>query len=128
MKNLKVILLINSIAVSLLYARTNWIWQNPVPNGNNLEKIRFVNNENGWIVGASGTILHTQDGGEHWQQQFSGTIQNLYDACFIDKYIGWVVGDSVVLFTDDGGYHWEKQYTGDSLQLRSVYFTDKNNG
>jgi len=30
-----------------------------------------------WVVGDDGTILHSTDGGEHWQQQKSGTESEL---------------------------------------------------
>jgi photosystem II stability/assembly factor-like uncharacterized protein len=62
-----------------------------------LLSVRFVNEDDGWIVGRSGTILRTEDGGQTWLQQESSTKQNLYSLHF-NKKIGWAVGgDGVVL-------------------------------
>lgn len=36
-----------------------------------LKSIFFVDEEYGWIAGQSGTVLHTQDGGETWEMQIS---------------------------------------------------------
>ena len=43
-----------------------WFWQNPLPQGNTLLDMSFVNQNLGWAVGYNGTILKTTDGGENW--------------------------------------------------------------
>lgn len=64
----------------------------------------------GWIVGSSGTILHTIDGGETWISQDSSTFDNLYALDFVDNKHGWVVGDnSTILYTNNGGVTWNPQ-------------------
>ena len=51
----------------------------------------------GWVIGRDGVILRSDDGGESWKQQETGTRQNLY-ALFFDKKVGWAVGgDGLVL-------------------------------
>ena len=62
-----------------------------------LLSVKFVNDDEGWIVGRGGVILRSEDGGQTWLQQDSGTRQNLY-ALFFDKKLGWAVGgDGLVL-------------------------------
>jgi len=39
-----------------------WIWQNPLPQGNTLQDFSFIDTNNGFAVGARGTILKTTDG------------------------------------------------------------------
>ena len=40
-------------------------------------EVNFVTPQSGWAVGKAGTILHTEDGGNTWSQQKSGTDANL---------------------------------------------------
>ena len=50
-----------------------WVWQNPLPQGNALYAVAFVDTNNGTAVGGNGTILKTADGGNSWIIQSSGT-------------------------------------------------------
>jgi photosystem II stability/assembly factor-like uncharacterized protein len=62
-----------------------------------LLSVKFVNKEEGWVVGRSGVILRTDDGGSTWVQQETNTRQHLY-ALFFDKKVGFAVGgDGLVL-------------------------------
>lgn len=73
----------------------------------------------GWTVGTDadgrGIILHTKNGGKHWEPQkfdVPGVIpQEVY---FVDDKHGWTVGADahpygIILHTKNGGEHWEKQ-------------------
>ena len=69
----------------------------PVPVRNTLLSVQFVDDDNGWIVGRGGVVLHSSDSGLTWLQQDSRTDKNLY-ALFMDKKKGWAVGgDGIVL-------------------------------
>ena len=46
-----------------------WFWQNPLPQGNLLRAVHFVNATTGTAVGDVGTILRTTDGGSTWTEQ-----------------------------------------------------------
>jgi uncharacterized protein (TIGR03437 family) len=78
-------------------------------------------------------------------QRYLNTHYILYDASFVDRNRGWVVGSrsfrpsvwgQVILHTDDGGASWKTQYEhaprADSTfsyhRLDRVYFTDPQNG
>src|SRR3954454_8132532 len=50
----------------LINAEGEWVWQNPLPQGNTLQDFFFIDADNGFAVGASGTILRTTDGGNSW--------------------------------------------------------------
>ncbi len=52
---------------------SGWFWQNPLPQGNTLRAVHFVNATTGTAVGEAGTILRTTDGGSSWVIQTSGT-------------------------------------------------------
>lgn len=93
--------------------------------------IHFTDENNGWIVGYSGTIKKSVDGGQTWVSQTSNVQSNLWDVCFINKQIGWICGaDNILLKTTDGGENWNKIKLSDSTNIVNVCmkFIDINNG
>ncbi len=89
-----------------------------------LNKVRFSDKDNGWIVGGEGMLYRTTNRGKNWnavnQQPYQ--FNSIY---FVDENTGWAVGDSaIILRTTDGGDNWEKQYSNDSLLFNSVYAID----
>ena len=115
--------------LSFSYSFAQWQWQNPLPQGNSLQSVTFIEQHQGWAVGTAGTILHTVDGGNTWEVQTSGTVNDLFDVCFTDLYKGWAVGQGgTILFTSDGGDTWEEQFSGTMYDLFGVCFTDPDNG
>ena len=94
-----------------------------------LNGVSFVDENNGWVVGASGTILHTTNGGRGWSLQFCGTTRNLFSAVFLDASRGWIVGENgTIVKTNDGGATWSAQASGTTNNLNSIFFTDYNTG
>jgi len=47
----------------------SYSWGHPQPQGNTIFGMTFASADEGWAVGGSGFILHTTDGGEHWDLQ-----------------------------------------------------------
>ena len=104
-----------------------WVWQNPLPQGNTLQDFSFVDTNNGFAVGARGTILKTTDGGNNWELITGETEDDLYGVSFINPNIGTVVGNfGAILRTTDAGSHWAIQRDGMSDVLFGVSFTDAN--
>lgn len=97
----------------------------------NLYGTKFVDPDEGWVVGGFGTIFRTDDGGQTWQPQVSKTTEMLYDVDFVDDDRGWVVGRSgTILHTDDGGRTWAAQQSGVGVEkhLFAVDFADAQHG
>jgi photosystem II stability/assembly factor-like uncharacterized protein len=91
-------------------ARAGWCWQRPLPTGNWILDISFVDASNGWAVGEAGQILKTSDGGTSWVAQASNVDSRLTQVQFVDASVGWAVGDNNLVFrTTDGGAHWTRQ-------------------
>ena len=129
-----------------------WKWQNPLPQGNSVNGAFFSDAQNGWVVGDSGTIIHTPDGGATWTGQTSSTILDLNAVYFADEKHGWAVGGGftattkyppmppTIVATTDGGAHWHGQplWVDDdtdwdlnlilNTDLYAVYFTDARHG
>jgi len=113
------------------WGQTGWSWLNPLPQGNSLGAVKFISSTTGWTAGDYGTILKTQDGGNSWQLQLSGTTNILLGMCFTNADTGTVVGAfGTILRTTNGGRNWLTQIGGlaSPITFRSVSFSDANTG
>ena len=112
----------------------SWVWQNPLPQGNEINAVDMVDSKTAWAVGDHGLILKTTDGGATWTFQHSGTAEDLHCVSFVDANTGWVAGKSRVLMkTTDGGETWERRDPQDlvyqvSHEIRFIRFVDKLTG
>ena len=82
-----------------------------VPLDLTLTSVSFVDAKQGWAAGHGGVILHTGDGGEHWDIQHRDTAadQPLFSVYFRDREHGWASGLwSLLLATSDGGKTWTR--------------------
>jgi photosystem II stability/assembly factor-like uncharacterized protein len=94
-----------------------------------LASIFFVDSKNGWAVGDSGTILHTRDGGLHWEKQKSPVSLFLMGVHFVTAQKGWAVGEKTnILCTTDGGKTWKVQFSGEDYILKSISFANEGTG
>ena len=59
----------------------------------NFNAIRFIDNENGFIVGSEGEIFITNNGGKNWYPENSGTKESLESIDYIQNEI-WVSGSN----------------------------------
>lgn len=89
----------------------------------NLYDIFFITDTLGWIVGDSGTVLRTTDGGKQWTVTNMGASPSLFSVCFMNEQEGVAVGShGFCLKTNDGGQSWEKFKIGTENSLYSVAF------
>jgi photosystem II stability/assembly factor-like uncharacterized protein len=89
-------------------------------------------------VGDSGTIVRSNDGGETWTQQCSGTTDNLAGVSFVDAQTGWAVGGyaefitgritQAIVHTTDGGQTWARRDSPTDNVFHAVSFVDTNTG
>ena len=111
-----------------------------------LNRIKFIDSENGWVVGTKfiendpwpqhvGVVYHTSDGGLTWQEQYCPELDIVFTGVdFIDVNHGWVVGfkgnsgveGGTVFHTTDGGLTWERQEPSNTFW--DVQFLDPNRG
>jgi photosystem II stability/assembly factor-like uncharacterized protein len=94
--------------------------------------IFFLNDQEGWVIGNSGLIGHTENGRDTWYSQINPDPENrsLYGLFFLDENNGWAVGSKrSIIHTIDGGETWELQSQGlTSNFLRGIHFTSPTNG
>ncbi len=94
-----------------------------------LRAVAFPDASNGWVVGSSGLIRHSANGGTSWSAQTSGTTGTLRGVSFVGTSSGWVVGSAgFITHTTNGGTTWTAQTSGTTQNLYAVCFTDANNG
>ena len=95
----------------------------------NLWDISFSSPTEGWMVGSYGSIQHTTDGGQNWEDQNSGIDNNLKAIVFVNQTTGWIAGqEGVILHTNDGGGTWTKQKTNSYNNLNDIIFVNKDIG
>jgi photosystem II stability/assembly factor-like uncharacterized protein len=106
----------------------------------NLMSVDFMNNDIGWVAGASNTIKSTSDGGQSWNNTaFTGSQNNLWFCIrFINEYDGYAVGStynydrwqSNWARTNNGGNSWDFQlyFGNDYSSVRSIFFLNENLG
>jgi photosystem II stability/assembly factor-like uncharacterized protein len=94
-----------------------------------LFSVNFPTETDGWACGRWGTIVHSEDGGETWQHQQSGTDFTLSSIFFVDPQNGWVVGDGgTILHSTDGGTHWVMQESPVAFFHMGVIFVNATTG
>ncbi|MDH4158163.1 MAG: YCF48-related protein, partial [candidate division Zixibacteria bacterium] len=108
----------------LITADSGKSWHMPSvnPSGEvNLWSVAFVDPQNAWIVGDSGTILKTSDGGDIWIEQTCPVEAELHDVAFATTSTGWIAGSGgTLLKTTDGGETWTPQDGATCHDLFSV--------
>lgn len=90
-----------------------WLWQSPLPQGNNLEAVSVIDAQHAVAVGDNGTILTTSDGGVTWSSHDIGIAgAHINDVSFVNADDGWVMAISgsaepdLLMHTTDGGATW----------------------
>ena len=75
--------------------------------GNNLRKIKFATSNIGWIIGETGTILKTTDGGNTWLNQYYFGNDDIIDLSVVDSNNLYLVTATNELYlSSDGGNKW----------------------
>lgn len=97
--------------------------------------VHFVDINNGFAVGETGTVMRTTNCGVYWYEDTTITGYHLSDVFFINSNKGWMVGIYLglphipaIFNTNDGGNSWNIQTFGVDETLSSIYFTDVMNG
>jgi photosystem II stability/assembly factor-like uncharacterized protein len=93
--------------------------------------LHFIDQSDGWVVGESGRLLHTNDGGNSWNIQESGTNVSLKCVLFANAQMGWIGGaDNSIGMTTNGGVTWKwQQPVGESRRMfMAMSFVNGNMG
>lgn len=129
MKNAPLILALALFSISV---HPQWLQHNSIPVSTHLNNITFIDSFHGWILGDSGTILHSSDGGSTWEIQYCPVGGSFGDISMVDSLNGWIVGhgpdtSGYILKTTDGGDNWIL-YDTSPHYIYDVWFTDEAHG
>ena len=105
-----------------------WEWQHPYPQGHWMNDIFFVDEYTGWVGGDGGTLMKTDDGGQHWDVMEFPSDLEIHAIYFVDKQIGFVCTDDFGFYhTQDGGNHWTLLDIGNKY-IGGIHFLDPDIG
>ncbi len=95
-----------------------------------LNEVFLINEQEGWIVGSKGILLHTTNGGVSWVRKNTGFNYDFLKIFFYDSNHGWIgTGNGKILITADGGINWtESLISADFTYFDAIYFTSPNTG
>jgi photosystem II stability/assembly factor-like uncharacterized protein len=102
-------------------------WQ-PVPSGTSksLHDVHFPTSNVGYIVGDSGIVLKSLNGGMSWQQVYANDTLTFVSVFFTSTLTGYAAGNQLFK-TTDGGNSWNL-VLGDTNEMREVYFVNASLG
>ena len=95
--------------VQTSHAQSNWFWQQPLPAGNSLKDVKFVNHQTGYAVGDVGTIVKSTNGGSNWFTLNNPKKSQLWGIDFApgNANVLIAVGDSgLILRSSNAGESW----------------------
>ncbi len=77
------------------------------PVGNDIYKIRFINDTVGVAVGHSNLILYTENKGAKWTLKSTASTNNFFDICAVGTTTFWAAGNNgKTVKSTDGGKTW----------------------
>jgi photosystem II stability/assembly factor-like uncharacterized protein len=126
--NLRILYLLILLPIFADGQEGNFKWQNPLPQGNDLNGVSCASGRYAWAAGQAGTIIKSTDKGVNWEIQYSGVTNQLNGVSFTDSLTGWVCGNSVILHTGDGGETWIQQAIPVVPSINDIMFIDHELG
>jgi len=123
---MKIILFALSISIMHSFftcSQNNPYWENAPTKGFKIYSISFSDSENGWAVSKLGEVLHSNDGGNHWE-----IVANSSDSVFADQILWCADIYCSVMTTTNGGSSWQPYADKEQEHFCLVYFKNNNTG
>ncbi|MDH7514432.1 MAG: YCF48-related protein [Bacteroidota bacterium] len=133
-KTVLAFVLLQISSAPLLTAQFHWRVVNPSPSDTALYSVHVFDAENAIVVGDTGTIKRTTDGGISWRTIPSGTKVRLSKVRFLNPSIGFIAGGNpdgnqpLLLKTTDGGETWREIDTKGNRVFFDVWFHSEDTG
>ena len=94
-----------------------------------LRSVSFIDTVSGTVVGDSGRIWGTTNGGQTWSPQASGTGVTLRSVQFLSENAGAIAGEGgTILGTTNGGTSWTPAPGIPAVNLNKIFFSDPGHG
>ncbi|HOI30181.1 MAG TPA: protein kinase [Melioribacteraceae bacterium] len=126
----KSIIVGDSSSIFYSYNALDSLQQIPFQKGYTFFRIRFIDDETGFITGNKGLILKTINGGINWYKVTTNTTDLIFDIAFIDAKRGFAVGwNGMILRTTNGGESWNKSdFKSVDNYFKAIDFTKNGYG
>ncbi len=110
------------------YSQNGWIWQNPLPQGNDMSNLQFVNSTTAYAL-CFNSVMKSTNAGSNWSIYYTGHSQNNTSLHFINETTGFVVSDTgIVLKTVNGGVNWSVISNMHQKNFHKTYFLNSETG
>jgi photosystem II stability/assembly factor-like uncharacterized protein len=107
---------------------SQWSWQYPIPQGNNINSLSFPDDGGlGYAVANHGAILRTKNRGMHWELMDSVTPHHLNAIHLFPGSGGYAVGNSGTILRLKDQDQWENESSGSFYNLYGVAQRDESN-
>jgi photosystem II stability/assembly factor-like uncharacterized protein len=146
-KIITVVILLICFHIVIKAQSSGWFFINPLPTNATLNSIKVFNQNNAIIIGYSGTVMRTSDGGLNWSNPLS-TTSKIYKTTnmgatwtfvsqfnsiarvmyFINQNTGWVGNTTLILKTTNGGSSWQNLPTSFPSEISSILFQNDQTG
>lgn len=116
------------IGLSALTRGQEWEWQNPLPQGNDLNDAVWMTENTLLAVGDYSTILRSTDAGLTWAVSGQNSTEAFRAISRVDDQTAWVVGRyGTVLVTTDGGLTWQSRHDSSDVDISGMNAIDFEN-
>ncbi|MBZ0203161.1 MAG: T9SS type A sorting domain-containing protein [Ignavibacteria bacterium] len=105
-KILLILISIFSIVNCKLLSQNGWLWLSPLPQGNSLSNVSYVDAQTVYVSGNLGTLMKSTDGGNSFDLVPTGLRDNLY-VTFINELTGFSSAHNGIFRTQNGGINWQ---------------------
>ena len=117
---------VNSFIYSSVDKGDNWIKSNYEIGTSVINKIYFIDENKGFIVG-EGYLVKTINGGETWaREDFNNS--NLYNICFLSRDNGIIISSEGIYRTVNGGESWESVDIQNPYSILNMHFVNDSLG
>jgi photosystem II stability/assembly factor-like uncharacterized protein len=128
---MKTLIISLSLLMTSIFAYSQWEWQNPKPQGQNLRSVYFVDANNGYAAGEAGTILKSVDGGLTWDIIMIDPPLLITCIYFTDISTGYIGGGTFdgtswtghLLKSTDGALTWNEVNINPCGTINAMQFT-----
>jgi photosystem II stability/assembly factor-like uncharacterized protein len=109
-------------------AQAQWSWLHPSPQGNNINKLSFLNTSTGWAAGDKGALIKTTNGGSSWALQYPGHIDDITELQFTDSLHGFMTAGSDLYYSSNSGTSWSIRFRFPSYIISALCMVDADSG
>jgi hypothetical protein len=93
------------------------------------KSVAFIDGRTGVVVGGSGKIYRTSDGGNSWTSITSHSVTEYRDVAFVSTTTGYAVGrGGIISITTDAGLTWTTQFSHTNNDINALCFINSSIG